>query len=280
MGAIIWLASYPKSGNTWMRSFLHNLLMNAQEPVPINDLTRFCVGESGGAPYAMRAQKPYDEIPPEEVARLRPLVHEDFTTVSPDSVFVKTHNYMGTWFDQPLHNMDVTAGGIYILRNPLDVVISLQHHFSVSLDEAIKRMATVSAGTSSGAGHVPEIHSSWSHHVESWTAHPNPSLLVLRYEDMLSDPMAAFKKTANFLGLQPPQERLDRAIRFSSFKALKAQEEAEGFSERPKNAQAAFFREGRAEQWREELSPDQVRQIISDHRKQMERFNYIPADYA
>lgn len=280
MGAIIWLASYPKSGNTWMRSFLHNLLMNAQEPVPINDLTRFCVGESGGTAYAMRAKKPYDEIPPEEVARLRPLVHGDFTRVSPDSVFVKTHNYMGTWFDQPLHNMDVTAGGIYILRNPLDVVLSVRHHYSVSLDEAIKRMGTIGAGTSSGNGHVPEIHSSWSHHVESWTGHPNPSLLVLRYEDMLRDPLAAFKSTANFLGLQPPLERLERAIRFSSFKAMKAQEEADGFKERPKNASASFFREGRAEQWREELTPDQVRQIISDHRQQMERFGYIPADYA
>ncbi len=280
MGAIIWLASYPKSGNTWMRSFLHNLLMNAQEPVAINKLTTFCLGESGGAPYAARAKKPYDQISSEEVARLRPLVHRDFTTASPDSVFVKTHNFLGSWLDYPLHNMEVTAGGIYILRNPLDVVLSVRHHYAVPIDEAIVQMATVGAGTKTGNGHVPEIHSSWSHHVESWTGHPNPSLLILRYEDMLADSQAAFKKATQFLGLQPPSERLDRAILFSSFKALKAQEEAEGFKERPRNAQAAFFREGRADQWRDELTPDQVRQIISDHREQMERFNYIPADYA
>lgn len=279
MGAIIWLASYPKSGNTWMRSFLHNLLTNAQEPVPINHLTRFCIGESSITPYLARTNKPWDQLQTEEIVELRTQVHREFTRASPDSVFVKTHNYMGTWFDKPLHNMDVTAGAIYILRNPLDVVLSVQHHYSVSLDEAITRLGQIGTGTDLTDSHVPEVHSSWSHHVESWTAHPNPQLLVLRYEDMLKQPMVHFKKTTDFLGVRPPQERLERAVRFSSFKMLKEQELKGGFKERPKQAEA-FFREGRAEQWREKLTPEQVRKIISDHREQMQRFNYIPADYA
>ncbi|MDO8290802.1 MAG: sulfotransferase domain-containing protein [Parvibaculum sp.] len=280
MGAIIWLASYPKSGNTWMRSYLHNLLTNAKASVPIDDLTRFCLGESGAGPFAALAGKPYEILTDQEIAQLRPRVHREFTRASSDSVFVKTHNYLGEWNGQPLHNMDVTAGGIYILRNPLDVVLSLQNHFAMTLDEAIDRLGLFGAGTETGGGHVPEVHSSWSHHVESWTAQANPQLLVLRYEDMLAQPQAVFGATARFLGLNPSQERLERAIRFSSFKVLKEQEEKSGFKERPKNAKAAFFREGRAEQWREVLSPDQVRRIISDHRVQMERFNYVPADYA
>jgi len=279
MGALIWLASYPKSGNTWMRSYLHNLLMNAQAPVPIDKLTHFCLGESAAGPYAALAGKPYETLEPEEIATLRPRVHVELTKASRDSVFVKTHNYMGTWFDQPLHNMDVTAGAIYMVRNPLDVAISLANHYVVTIDESIRKLGTIGTGTANEGGHVPEVHSSWSHHVESWTAHLNPQLLVLRYEDMLGDPQAAFGATARFLGLNPPQERLDRAIRFSSFKVLKEQEEKSGFIERPKNAKA-FFREGRADQWREVLSPEQVRKIISDHRVQMERFNYVPADYA
>jgi hypothetical protein len=280
MGGLIWLASYPKSGNTWMRSFLHNLLTNAQEPVPINELNRFCLGESGGGGYAHLAGKPYDEIPPEEIARLRPLVHREFTRASADSVFVKTHNYLGTWFDQPLHNMEVTVGAIYILRNPLDVVLSVMNHYNMTLEEAIVRLETVGVGTDTGHGHVPEVHSSWSHHVASWTSDPNPQLLVLRYEDMLEKPQIYFRKVVQFLGLNPPQERIDRAIRFSSFKELKAQEEKGGFRERPEKAKAAFFREGRTEQWREKLTPEQVRRIISAHREQMQRFRYIPKDYA
>jgi len=280
MGAIIWLASYPKSGNTWMRAFLHNLLTNAKEPVALDKLAQFCLGESNAVPYSVRANKPINELTEEDVVKYRPIVHRDFTRASPDSVFVKTHNYLGTWFDQPIHTMEVTAGAIYIVRNPLDVVLSVRHHFSLSLDEAIERMGTIGMGTAFADGHIPEIHSTWSHNVESWTGEPSPQKLVLRYEDLLGEPQKYFRQTCQFLGLNPPLERLDRAIRFSSFKVLKEQEEQKGFEERPKNASANFFREGRAEQWREELTPDQVRKIISDHGEQMKRFGYIPADYA
>jgi len=280
MGAIIWLASYPKSGNTWMRSFLHNMLTNAQQPVAIDKLSLFCLGESDAMPYAVRAKKPIEELTEEDVIGLRSLVHQDFTRASPDSIFVKTHNYLGTWHDVPLHNMEVTAGAIYILRNPLDVALSVRHHYGITLDEAIERMGIVGNSTMLGGRHVPEIHSSWSHHVESWTAEPNPQKLVLRYEDLLNEPQKYFGLTCRFLGLNPPKERLDRAIRFSSFKVLKEQEEKDGFQERSKKATANFFREGRTDQWREELTPEQVRRIISDHREQMQRFNYIPADYA
>ena len=102
---------------------------------------------------------------------------------------------------------------------------------------------------------------------------------MLRYEDMVEKPNEAFGKVANFLGLNPPQERLDRAIANSSFDKLKRLEEEEGFVERPKHAKA-FFRKGQTGQWREELTEDQVRRIISDHRTQMKRFGYIPEEYA
>lgn len=278
MGALIWLASYPKSGNTWMRSFLHNLFRNASAPVSINELDDFCLGESDAAWYAPRSPRPLAELGLDEIARLRPVVHRDFTLAFPDSVFVKTHNYLGEWFGVPLHNMEVTAGGIYVLRNPLDVAISLSHHFGETIDEAIAHLADEGAGTPVTGKHVPEVHRSWSTHVASWTAVPNPQLLVLRYEDLLLKPKKYFKKVAQFLGLKPPQERLERAIRNSSFKALKAQEQKTGFKERSDKADA-FFREGRAEQWRDVLTPDQVRRIIADHHAQMARFGYIPDDY-
>jgi hypothetical protein len=102
---------------------------------------------------------------------------------------------------------------------------------------------------------------------------------VLRYEDMLDKPRKSFKRVAEFLGLKPTSERLERAIKFSSFKMLKAQEQREGFKERSSKA-AAFFREGRKDQWREKLTPAQIRRIIADHHEQMARFGYIPADYA
>lgn len=278
MGALIWLASYPKSGNTWMRSFLHNLFRNKPEPVDINELGDFCIGESAAQWYVRRAGRPLSELSDQEIAELRPTVHKDFTTVFPDSVFVKTHNYLGDWGGVPLHTMEVTAGGIYVLRNPLDVAISVSHHFGETIEEAIAHLANDEQLTGGTDKHVVEVHRSWSTHVKSWTQHPSPQLLVMRYEDMLYKPRKHFKQVANFLGLKPSPERLERAIRNSSFKALKELEQQKGFRERSKKAES-FFREGRAEQWREVLTPDQVRRIIADHHEQMERFGYIPDDY-
>ena len=191
---------------------------------------------------------------------------------------MKTHNFLGEWHGVPLHNMDVTVGGIYVLRNPLDVVLSMTHHFGGDVDSAIQRMANEGALTEAGATHVPEFQSSWSTHVKSWTGQPNPQLLVVRYEDLQVKPRKFFKQVASFLGLKVKKERLERAIRNSSFKALKRQEEQKGFKEKSEFAQS-FFREGKAEQWRDALSEAQIKQIISDHREQMERFNYIPDGY-
>ena len=278
MGALIWLASYPKSGNTWMRSFLHNLLRNSPTPVNINEIADFCLGESYGEWYVQKYRKPLDQFTLDEIAEKRCRIHEDFTRVFPDSVFVKTHNYLGDWKGYPLHNMDVTAGGIYIVRNPLDVVPSMTHHYGLTIDEAILRLGNAGATTEMTAGHVPEVHSSWSLHVKSWTQNPHPQLFIVRYEDLLEKPRKHFKKVTQFLGLKPPAERLERAIRNSSFKSLKAQEEKSGFREKSRHAQA-FFREGRKDQWREQLSDAQIRQIIADHHEQMERFGYIPPDY-
>lgn len=278
MGALIWLASYPKSGNTWMRTFLHNLFANANQPVDLNRLDDFCLGVSATPWYRRYTSTAPQEMSYDEIAKYRPLIQRDFTNVFPDSVFVKTHHFLGEKFGTPLHNMDVTAGAIYVIRNPLDVAISMVPHFDITLDEAIRILADEQAGTTRSDTHVPEYYGSWSTNVRSWTQVPNPQLLVVRYEDLLEKPRTHFKRVVKFLGLKPTPERLERAIKFSSFRVLKAQEEKGGFKERPAVSKA-FFREGKSEQWRTKLTPEQVHQIISDHREQMERFGYVPKDY-
>ena len=123
--------------------------------------------------------------------------------------------------------------------------------------------------------HIPEYHASWSTHVASWTARENPGLLVLRYEDLLARPRRQFRRVADFLGLSPPRERLERAIRNASFKSLQAQEKRQGFKERSEHAQA-FFRTGGQGQWRGKLTDEQVARVVERHREQMQRFGYVP----
>jgi hypothetical protein len=125
------------------------------------------------------------------------------------------------------------------------------------------------------ASNVPEVLSSWSSHVKSWTQNPHPALLVLRYEDMLENPKDAFSRVVSFLRLPPSPQRLDKALRFSSFKELSKQEKKAGFRERSQNSQS-FFRVGRRDQWREVLTRDQIARIVELQGVQMRRFGYIP----
>ena len=275
MGALIWLASYPKSGNTWLRAFLYNLLRNPRTPAPINELDSFCLGESAAGWYAARAGRPVDDMSMEEIMALRPDVHRDFTRAFPDSVFVKTHNFLGECCGIPLHNMDVTAGAIYVVRNPLDVVVSMTDHFGLDLDGAIERLANPVAATETADGHVAEFHNSWSTHVKSWTESPSPGLLVTRYEDLSDHPTRSFRQIAEFLGLKPPKERLRRAVKFSSFRVLQAQEKRDSFKEKSAHSQA-FFRKGRKAQWKTELTAAQIDRVVRDHGEQMARFGYLP----
>lgn len=277
MGNILWIASYPKSGNTWVRAFLENYLQNSDRAVDINSLHQVSTAES----YAHRFEKylkdgqKTTDLSVEEICALRPMVQQEIAQQAGSTVFVKTHNYYGDFEGYPLHNASVTASAIYIVRNPLDVTLSMSNYFNYSIDETIDYMAEEMTGTPNEKENVPQIITSWSMHVESWTREENPALLVLRYEDLLADPRKAFRKVESFLNLRKDPVRLKNAIRHSSFDQLKAQERKRGFVEKHEISNA-FFRHGRKNQWRETLSDAQVQRIIDNHRVQMERFKYIP----
>ncbi len=113
MGGIVWLASYPKSGNTWMRAFLHNLLRNPARPMEINELDKFCLGDSQVYWFEHVSGRKISELSRQDIARLRPKVHAAFTEAHPDSVFAKTHNMLAESEGAPLINLDCTVGAIF-----------------------------------------------------------------------------------------------------------------------------------------------------------------------
>lgn len=278
MGKIVWLASYPRSGNTWLRAFLHNLLRDPKQPYDINRLTDFTLIDADARWYARFDPRPATQYTKEEVAALRPKVHEAMTRVSGDTVFVKTHNALVEDRGTAMITMAHTAGAIYVVRNPLDVSISYAAHFGVSLDEAIEAMNRPGNESLGGQLHfVYEVFGSWSQNVASWTANPAPNMHIMRYEDMQDEPLTAFGRTAAFLGLRVTPDRLQRAIDNSRFDVLSGQERKAGFKERSLKADR-FFRSGRAGQWRTVLNAAQVEAIVAAHREQMERFGYWPAE--
>ncbi|HTH97891.1 MAG TPA: sulfotransferase domain-containing protein [Stellaceae bacterium] len=273
MGKLIWLASYPKSGNTWLRTLLHNYLCAAATPYDINQLTDITTGESGASLYRRYDPRPASQYSIAEVQRMRPLVHADLTRTREAPVFVKTHNASVIVAGVPLVTPQLTEKAIYILRDPRDVAVSYSRHRGYSIDETIDFMADPDAATGGDDDKVYEHLGSWSIHVHFWTRRPSPRLLVLRYEDLLAAPHEMFGGVVRFLGGVPEPELLDRAIRFSAFEELSGQERHQGFLENPSSK--PFFGQGRAGVWQDALKPSQAARIEAAHAVEMQRFGYL-----
>ncbi|MBT5434019.1 MAG: sulfotransferase domain-containing protein [Alphaproteobacteria bacterium] len=274
MGNLVWLASYPKSGNTWLRAFLTNLMTNAERPVTLDELGRLTAGDAEPSRYVALAGKPIEALDSATVAALRPRVQAQLAAESAETRFVKTHSALMGAHGVPSINLQITAGAIYVVRDPRDVAVSFGHHLGRPLDDIIELMGRDNAVTDSTPAAVSELIGSWSQHVASWTAQTNPALHVVRYEDMLARPQKAFGGIAGFLGLKPPRGRIERAIRHASFKVLRGQEDKNGFRERSEHSDS-FFRAGVAGQWRDVMTPEQIRRIGQQHHEQMARFEYL-----
>jgi hypothetical protein len=278
MGNIVWLASYPKSGNTWMRAFLANLVANRSTPVPLDELGNYCDDEARPELFAAVAGKPSTELTVDEIIELRPKVHALIAANARGSRFVKTHNYAGAVRGHPMHNMTVTAGAIVVVRNPLDVAISMTSHFGLTIDEAIERIGDVRVAGGNDGRFVTQFLTSWSLHVQTWADLASDRILVLRYEDLLEKPAKHFAKAAKLIGIGQDRARIERAVAHAGFANLASMEKQHGFREVSDKA-TRFFRVGRMNQWREKLTRDQIGAIVAAHREQMTRFKYVPAGY-
>jgi hypothetical protein len=274
MGKIIWVASYPKSGNTWVRAFLANLFGPGDEPRDLNRLNEVCPSLTGRALYDARLGRSTRDLPPQEILQLRQQVEQVLCNATPDSIFVKTHSWFGEQFGLPLIDPQLTAGAIYIVRNPLDVAVSAANHYGVSVENMVAHMADPNFCTAPSDRHVVEYIGSWSQNVASWTWQAHPKVHVIRYEDLFAATEARFADLVSFLGLKPPPHQFKRALRHSQFSALAEQERKSGFKERSENADV-FFRHGKPGQGREVLPPSLIDAITTTHREQMARFGYL-----
>ena len=275
MGQLVWIASYPKSGNTWMRAFLHNYIRQPAAPYDINRLTDLAASDVNAERYQRYDPRPASQYSVADVQRMRRLVHRDLTALDSTLVFVKTHNARLLVAGAPLITPEVTAGAIYILRDPRAVAVSYSRHRGCSIDDTIAFMADPEAATGGTDSKVHEHLGSWSAHVQSWTGRAEPRVRVVRYEALVSAAEATFGPLISWLGQDPPPERLRRAIRFSAFEELRAQEQAKGFKERAAESTAPFFATGQPGEWRSVLSAAQQARIERDHATVMQRFGYL-----
>ena len=276
-GRIVWIASYPKSGNTWMRVFIEHLVSGGGEV----DLNRFAhAGEMASSRRlfdrvsGIRAS----DLTRGEVKSFRPEVYRALSRRAASRVFLKTHDA----HDDALFPADATHGAIHIVRNPLDVAVSYAHHVSATpdFDPIITRMCSprnAMATRPDRLGRHLIVHTGdWSGHASGWSRdHPFP-VVTLRYEDLLRDPIASFTRAARLIDAQADAGDVRRAVEHSSFERLRAFELEHGFLERGQRSRA-FFRSGRSGMWQEHLSDGQIARLVAAHGAVMRRFGYLDA---
>jgi len=277
---IVWIASYPRSGNTWIRIFLHHLIrIKRGTPASGDELDRIAQSSpyiaGNVALFARVMGKEVAGASMQDVVLARPKVAEEMARQAVGVLTVKTHSVLGRVFDTPLINLGVSVGAIYVVRNPLDVVISLADYLAKPIDAAITSMGAHLNASPSTELLAAEIWGSWSENVKSWTANAPQVVKVVRYEDLIADPIAQFTAVADHMRIGATPAEVAEAVRLASFAEL-TRETAGGPAERPEWTDR-FFRVGRAGQWKEGLTPEQVRRIVADHSEQMARFGYLPS---
>lgn len=274
---IYWLASYPKSGNTWFRIFLANYLNKNDEIVSLNEISTGTIASSRVMFDDVSALASSDLLQ-SEINKLRPDIYREFSNGLKENSYNKVHDVYSMIDNKPMFPEEISAGVIYFVRNPLDVVISYANHSSIEIDKSIAainndnhRLAKSKKGLNN---QLEQELGSWSFHVKSWTQQDNMPIFIMKYEDMLIDTHNVFKNALAFLKLDFDEAKFEKAIENSSFKVLTELETKEGFKEKPIKTEK-FFKTGKSGNWKELLSKEQIELIIEKNKEQMLKFNYL-----
>ncbi|MEI6434356.1 MAG: sulfotransferase domain-containing protein [Bacteroidota bacterium] len=276
MKNLVWLASYPRSGNTWFRLFLSSILSGNRR----RDLNQIEVALLANSRHMFDelAGISSSELVNDEINNLKPAVFQLLSSESTDHLYLKTHERFYLNPDGvPVFPPEYSFGCVYIIRNPLDVAVSNAHYFSKSVDEVIAIMNNpryaLNVSIDCLYPLLEEWLGDWSGHATSWL-NSGVSVHVVRYEDMITFPVETFSNALRFLKLKFTEEQVRNVLSETSFETLKKSEEQFGFKEKLQSCDA-FFRHGKAGSWRTFLTKLQITKIVGDHREVMERFGYL-----
>lgn len=276
---IIWLVSYPKSGNTWIRIFLQHILeppREENEGIPLlNDIpiasNRSLIDKYLGISSS--------DLTDSEISDYRPEVYIKLSQIITDPMVLKVHDSFGkTSAGKPIFPPEITKGVIYVVRNPLDVVVSYAYHTGWPIETVIEHLNdpgfTISQNRNELKPQVQQHLGSWSDHYTSWNKQQQLPIILVKYEDLLGDCRKIFKLILERLELAHTHSNFENALKKSEFNHLKTLEETYGFREKPLQAKS-FFREGRHGNYKNILSREQISSITSHHQKIMLELSYI-----
>ncbi len=249
MGNLVWLASYPFSGNRWVRGFLYCALRKPETAPSLQDLRKLSLADTDPGFYEQLSGKTIDQLQPQEVHNLRPQVQQQMTQVHPNPVMVETANAFATIGDVPLFSSEYTAASVYIVRNPFAVVQAMSQQAGMDVERAIDSLANANFFPMFSKRSLPAFCGRWGEHVRSWGRPPWQGHLVLRYEDLVANPGESFGNLLNFMNIPLSPEETLRAAELS----------------KPEEGAAPLA----------DLSEQQKQRIIASNEEMMRHFGYL-----
>ena len=281
MKKIFWIASYPKSGNTWIRSIIASLFFT--------DEGKFNFSHLKYIPYFDK-KKNYEfikEINLEDYNNLNQIINISKYWYEAQKLikiqngnfgFFKTH-YANVTIGNKYHyaNKDVTHGVILIIRDPRDVAVSFAKHLNYSIEKTTKILVNNKAVIKGNDDTFPMMHLNWENFYLSWMS-LNIPILTIKYEDMIGDIHASLVKIINFfhenfnIKINNKEIKIKNIIESTSFESMQKMEKNDGFNEA---TYGSFFRKGKAQQWKSILTKDQIKIIENEFKNLMYEFGYL-----
>ena len=260
---IIWIASYPKSGNTYLRSFIASYFFSKKGKFDFSLLMNILQFPS----VKFTKKNIYSEI---EASQSWIYNQEQF--FSGEKVhFVKTHNTLNSFKGNEFVNNNQTLGAIYIVRDPRNVITSMKNHYSMSYDYAYSKLIDENASLLEKSRDNDHSNftflGSWKNHYKSWKMSKNFKTLFIKYEDLEKNKFESFNKIVTFINnLKKDQTKINEkklinSIKSTNFSNLRNKEEMEGFEESRymKNSEQKirFFNLGFNNRW-EKILPEYI----------------------
>ena len=285
---IIWLASYPKSGNTWLRFYILSLLVGKKTNINLGHL-KAILAYPHSTHFEGLVSNLFDL---DEIAK-NWIVSQKKANSDKNLRFFKTHNMLGKYKGYLFTDVENTLGTIHIVRDPRNVITSVKNHYSLSnYDEATKfifkenQILSLSERQKnlylkSKKFPLTQFVGSWKTHYLSWK-NMKKNYLLVRYEDLMDNPKNEFTKITDFIGnllkLKFTEDQIDNAINLSSFDRLEKMEKVHGFTESTIDNEGnrnKFFYLGPKNNWREILDAKISENIEQEFQQEMKELDYL-----
>ena len=233
---IIWIASYPKSGNTWLRSLISSYFFTDDGFFDFKLLKN--IPSYPSPPFFEKYPDKFDK--PEATAKYWINEQERINKNNNKLIFLKTHNALCKINGCSFTDTKNSLGAVHIIRDPRNVISSISNHYQIDLDEALKFMKTPN-----NAIFVKKDQRylgfnalfSWSLNNKSWSECQKFPILTIKYEDLEKETFETFKKVIEFIKKVSKlkedfnQKKAEMAIENCNFEKLQKLEKEKGFYE-------------------------------------------------